>query len=249
MKNKNKKDKLTIHDVVVKRILPLLAIPFILSGCSQKKSECPVEGDHAHLYIAQTKYGTVKTYLNSENLKRGAYDWQNETITIETDDPEFYKVKGDLFDGRENWDYLFNYMKEHQDFIRYHYHYTAVESQYVFVYTLGKYGFANVEVPKEDWTTNKNVRGLDGIIQVCHHKYYGYKIEYKDGKYVKIQSPLVDDIREIIDEYPYFEFEPSKVYGQEHDLLKDVLDNIDANYYNDFQGPDLSTSEMHPQKD
>ena len=30
MKNKNKKDKLTIHDVVVKRIRPLLAIPFIL---------------------------------------------------------------------------------------------------------------------------------------------------------------------------------------------------------------------------
>ena len=51
---------------IYKQILALIAIPFILSGCS-KKSDCDVKARHVHLYTKNARNAVIQTYLNSTN--------------------------------------------------------------------------------------------------------------------------------------------------------------------------------------
>ncbi len=244
---RNKKHKLSIHEVIVERVLPLLSISFLLTGCAKiEESKCPIKDPHLHLYKAKTPYGTVETYMASENITNGKYNWQENTLIVnKPTDIDFYTAKGELFDGHENWDYLFNFMKSHQDYMRYHYIRKSKSLNTTYDHLSGKYAMVTAENLVGDWTTNPNTKGLDGTIQICHYRYYGYKIELKDGKYEKIRSPLVDDIREIIDEYPYFETEPFQVVTKDYNLINDIMANLKIEDYDPFTGPDLTTDDIN----
>ena len=62
---------------------------------------------------------------------------------------------------------------------------------------------------------------MTGETRECHYVYVAYKIEKdEDGKYVLIPSADVDDLRDVMEEYPYIKKSYSKVVtldGQEAD--------------------------------
>jgi len=236
---------------VYKKIIALLAIPFILTGC---QSNCNIGERHVHKYIGIIRRGykgsdkdhSIINYLDSEKGNNYREEWleeermsgryypfeilyqkQEEYITITKDDEEFYKVKGDLFNGKENWDFLYSIMARMKDYLEYYYYNSDGESTW------------------EDWTTNAKHPDNTGDVRIRHMRFYGYKIEYKDGKYVKIKSPLADDIRDIIDEYPYFDIECYIAVYKKFKYNKKELSNIKLEDIDDYKQPDLSNKELN----
>ena len=67
-----------------------------------------------------------------------------------------------------------------------------------------------------------------------------------NGEYVKEQSPLVDDIRDIINNYPYFSESCTELVYKEYDYTnnKEILSTLKVDDFNYFNGPDLSTNDL-----
>ncbi len=233
-----------VRKVYVK-LLALLPIPFLLTGCM---SDCKIEGRHVHKYVHADNRGTITNYLDNEQVKisyeykvpehrreaylmydHANYNWSSDAIEITKEDEEFYKVKGDLFDGRENWNYLFNIMLNRSDYIEYNYIWDDGEDKF------------------SRWTSQYDWRDdHTGIIHVIHFRYFGYRIIKKDGKYVKEKSPVVDDIRDIIDEYPYFDLGCVTYVSKEYKLNPKDLKNLKLSDIDEFKQPNLTTTELHP---
>ena len=235
------------------KLLAILPIPFLLTGCFD--ADCKVPDYHVHKYVGKIRRGykgydtthTIINYFNNEFLTPGfeewieeerdypmhypttiEYNWTDETIKITKDDLEFYKVKDDLFRGDENWDYLYSVMKRCTDYLQYHYTYSDGESTW------------------DDWHLDAKDPNNTGEVRVRHFRYYGYRIVYKDGKYVREQSPLVDDIRDIIDEYPYFNQNCYKSVYKEYKLSKSEAKKVKLADIDEFRQPDLENKELHP---
>lgn len=221
------------------KLLALLPIPFLLTGCTNEV-DCNIPNDHVHKYIGSNNRGTVETYLNSEyeqhevsyedgSLKFFKYVRKDDYLDITYDDKSLYEAKETMFIGKENWDYLFNIMKAKRDFIKYEYEWNDGEDWHY------------------DWTTKKPSKyDYNGRLRVYHYQFCGHRLVYKNGKWVNERSPFVDDIRDIIDDYPYFELDcyrtVYKTYNIKYDKLKDLkLEDID-----EYKQPDLSTNELHP---
>ncbi len=196
---------------IYKKAIAILVAPFFLVGCG-KKADCKVLDNHVHKYVATTDKGVVSTYLRSEDLFRSLYDetqgkyvkynWTDNYIKIDEKDIDFYKCKDLLIEGASNIEYLDSLMKRNQNYTEYHYYYSkkriVTTSTGKFVQT---YAIPNIHT---GWTTDENHEGLDGQTREKKYMYYGYRIINKDGKWIRERSPLVDDYKEIIDEYPYF---------------------------------------------
>ena len=69
---------------------------------------------------------------------------------------------------------------------------------------------------------------------------------YKNGKWINERSPFVDDIRDIIDEYPYFELDCYKVVHKDYKFKKKELANLKVSDVSEFKKPDLDNSELYP---
>ena len=222
---------------IYKQLLSLIAIPFLLSGC--ESNNCDITERHVHKYVGSNKRGTIVNYLDSENptiyneyqdVNNYTFEYkkQNEYIEITKDDEEFYKVKGTMFYGPDNWDLLYNIMSGKKDYIEYEYTYSDGEDTY------------------HRWNRNaKDNRNYTGKVRVTHYRFCGHKIVYKDGKYINVRSPFVDDIREIIDEYPYFEIDCYKQFTKDYKYGKKEVRNIRLEDVDEFKGPDLSNKELN----
>lgn len=221
---------------IYKQVLALIAIPFILTGC--KKADCSIPERHVHKYVGSNKRGTITNYFDSEDEKYEdyyqdghnqyfIYQRQDDYLEITKEDEEFYKAKGKMFKGEDNWDFLFSLMSGKKDHIEY-----CSESDD---------GFGNAS---SSWFTSKP-SGFNGRIRIYHYRFCGHRLVYKDGKYINERSPFVDDIREIIDEYPYFEIDCYKQVYKEYEVDRDKLSSIRLEDYDEFQGPDLENSELY----
>lgn len=218
---------------VTKKILPFLCIPFILGGCS--KVDCDIKEDHVHKYVARTSNGTIVNYFNSEDTiymppflqvlayKSIDYYRDNEYLLATEDDLNFYKVRGASFKGSENWIYLFNLMKNKRDYIEYRYRDSDDDPH---------------------WTTDKNKSRKTGLVRVNHYRFFGYKIVWQNGQYIKVRSPLVDDIRDIIDEYDYFDHNCYEEVYKEYNFNRSIVDSIRLEDIDEFVQPDLSNPSM-----
>ena len=223
------------------KLLALASSPFILSGCS--KSDCNVSDNHVHRYVGKNNRGTIVNYFISEDPlvyqwyedgsgKHLNYEKQDDYLTLTKEDEEFYKAKGSiLFKGEDNWDYLFKIMSAKKDHIEYYYRYDD---------GLGGWNHSwKREKPSKQYYFAEKIR-------VYHYQFCGHKLTYKDGKWVDERSPFVNDIREIIDEYPYFQLDCYKQVYKEFKVKRSELDNIRIEDFDDFTGPDLSNPELHP---
>lgn len=225
-----------------------------LTGCA-KKSDCNFPTKHAHKYIKQFENGsTIETYFTSEKLTQSGFNWQEELIEITNEDKKIMDLitKKELFVGNENWQYLYNKMKDNKDYLMFYYYYT--ETHYVPVTKTRTNAKGELETYTEmeqktetysGWKTDPYYVHNTGRVKIMHMKYYSYKIVQNiDGSYELKRSPYVDDIREIIDEYPYFvqkcehevEYEIPKKYN------KKELPYLKVSDFNHFNEPDLTNT-------
>ncbi len=230
---------------VGKKLLALLLIPFILSGCAKSnKKDCDIPTDHVHKYTLNTDKGSLTTYINSDELKYGIDNWtiNDDYITITSEDKEFYDAKDALFNGKDNWEYLYNFMASKHDYLEYYYEYETSEMYYDLIQEI----YRSKKVTKKGWSVSPHCVGATGYVRLCHYRFYGYKIVYQDGEYKEVISPMVDDIREIIDEYPYFRVYPATIRHSHREYDKEDLDNVKISDFDGiFIGPDLENHELY----
>ena len=128
-------------------------------------------------------------------------------------------MNDELFIGKDNLDYLDNLMANNKDKLEYYYRYT----DRIMVTPFGS-DKPLFPIAKEiiELTDNPNTKGLTGRVKYTHYQYYGYKII--DNNVIK--SPLVDDIKDIIDEYPYFCKDCFEIITKEYNFDKDKVSSI-----------------------
>ena len=221
---------------VYKQVLALITIPFILTGC--KKIDWDLTKRHVHKYVGSNNKGTIVNYFDSEYetvrdsyedvyLHDFHYNRQDEYIEITKEDEEFYKVKNKRFYGPDNWNFLYNVMNSKRDYIEYEY--TTTDGDDTFYH----------------WHRDRNYRSNTGKVRIYHYRFCGHRFVYKNGKWIDERSPFVDDIRDIINEYPYFEIDCYKRVHKDYKVDKKKLANLKIEDINEFKQPDYANKELN----
>lgn len=219
-----------------KRMLALFLtatmIPSTLTACG-KKAECSLDYSHAHLYTNDKGYVAYYTgeYLEQNDLYRN-----EENIDI-TGLEELYKfiTKKNLLRIEDNLEWIEEIQNNNKDYTEYRYKYlfmqpiphTVRSGKSTITY------FTYIPTYHHSWTTDTS-RMLTGETRICHHVYQGYKIvKNEKGKYELVESPAVDDITTIMDEYPYIKKKFVKIVN---------LDGVEVDY-EDGKEEDLTDEE------
>lgn len=231
---------------ITKSLIPFVLIFCqLLTGCV-KKSECELPTRHVHRYTKPvTEDITLETYLDDERLTVNGYEWQSDYIEINKVDEELYKLlkKYSLINGPENWDYFYNLMASQEDYLEFYYEYTTVET-YTTTDSEGNVTVKTRLVHHDGWHRNPYDSDNTGRTRLYHHRFYGYMVVYEDGKFRVEQSPAVDDIRQVIGEYPYFKENCiTKVY-EEFRFSRSELPYLSPEDFDVFTGPDLTNPNL-----
>jgi len=227
----------------------ILITSMILSGCG-KKSDCEIPSRHVHKYTKQvTDEVTIDMFSDNEHIYLSGYQWNPDYIEITKDDEPIYKLisKRRLFDGEANWEYLFFLMSNCHDYIEYYYEYTTIETHST-TDDEGNVTYYTEEVQHDGWHTDPYDNTNTGRIRLYHHRFFGYRIVEKNGKYQLEKSQSVDDIREIIFEYPYFKEDCIELFCEEFYFNKRDLPNIRPEDFDVFKSPDLTNNTLHTNK-
>lgn len=230
-------EKLNLKKIL--SVVVALGIPITMSGCSSKET-CDIPVRHVHLYKRSFSDSIiVNKYLDSEMTVYHGYERTPEYIEITKDDESFYKTISGLYNGEKNWPYLFSLMKSKKDFLEFYYEYLTVET-YTTIDSDGKTKVHTRMKRHGDWHTDPYDDDNTGKVRVGHYKYHGYNVIKKDGKYTRIQSTSVDDVRDIIYDYPYYEDDPTDLVYSYHDCKKSDLPKLTPeDFENDFDHPRL----------
>ena len=233
-----------------RKILPyMLALSALLSGCG-KKSECQIPTRHVHKYTKQINNDiTIEKYLDSEYLNERGYNWNEDYVEINKYDEQLYELLEDngLFEGVVNWKYLYNLMATHYDYLEFYYEYTETVT-HTTVDGDGNVSTYTTLETRSGWTNDPYDRDNTGDVRLYHHKYYGYRVVYKDGKYKLERSPLVDDIRQIIYDYQYFPENCIEEVYADFKFDENELPYLSAKDFNTFNQPDLENKDLDSQK-
>ena len=236
-----------MKNLVLRKLTPLaLATALVLSGCS-KKSECEIPSRHIHRYTKQiTGNIEIERYIDSESLTVSGYNWNQDYIEMTKEDEALYKLlnsKG-LMEADENWDYLYYKMANNHDYLKFYYEYDTVET-YTETDSEGNVEVHTRTVHHDGWHTNPNDSDNTGKTRLYHHRYYAYRVVYKNGKFVLEKSPEVDDIREVLADYPYVsESCVTEVYEQ-FKFNRRELKYLNPEDFDTFNHPDLSNTSMN----
>ena len=240
----NKKQKLEKLGALV------LSLSLFLSGCAEKAT-CLLPFKHVHKYVKEDEKGnSIVRYIESEKDDDDGYKRLDEYIEISKEDEEIYKLldKKNLFVGKDNWDYLYNLMSDNQDYLEYYYimdNTQIYNGKDIYGRTIKK----KMKHHYEGWHTIPDIIYNTGDVRVCHHKYFGYAIERKNGKLELVKSPLVDDIREIIDDFPFYGTDCCEIVYENYTISKDILNAVSVNdFTTNFGYPNLENKSMHTGK-
>ena len=234
--NKTTKSKLLAY---------LLTCGIMLSGCG-KKSDCEIPTRHVHRYTKD--FGNeivIENYFDSEDLSHRGYKWNSDYIEINKYDEELYKVLNhkSLFDGVSNWRYLYNYMASSHDYLMFYYEYTTTEERTT-TDSKGNTKTETVTVHHDGWHDDPNDYDNTGDVRLYHHRFYGYRVVYNNGSFRLERSPYVDDIREIIYDYPYFCEECDHEVYEEFKFRRRELKNLRPEDFDVFNQPDLANPDL-----
>ncbi len=192
MKTKNLK--------VEKNMLGLACLTLILvtnSFENNLKDNCLIMYDHLHKYTDDNGFNI---YKQSEEETIEGFHKTNSIIkkseeAILIDELNLLKIT-------DNISTLTNIMEKNKDFIQYEYKYKRYfevrNNKYIII---DDYSFSN----------DINHENLTGRIRNVKYKYKAYKIVDNNGEKELVESPLVDNIIDIKDSYPYFKICTYKV--------------------------------------
>lgn len=223
-----------------------LLLSLLLSGCGEKR-ECDIPTQHIHRYVKDiTDDISIERYIESEYLNNGGYQQTDDYIEITEVDEQFYDLlnRNSLFEGDVNWDYLYYQMANHHDYLRFFYEYDTIETRIV-TDSDGKERVETYTVHHDGWTSNPYDSNNTGKTRLFHHRYFGFRIIRKNGKFVLEKSPEVDDIRDVLDEYPYVgEDSVATVYEQFY-LSRWELGDLKPEDFDTFKQPNLENRELY----
>lgn len=241
--------------IFTQNMIPVLLLPIIISGCSEK-SDCTFPNRHMHQYKKIISVNdqnnpnddlVIKRYFNGENLEMSDYQQTNNIIELNKEDESFYNliVNNELYYGIDNWEYLYHVMKKnHKDHLEFYYYYTTTH----IYFTTDSKGHIHSHtriVTHSGWSKDPKHRGNTGKVAYIHKMYYGYKIEEENGKLTIIESPLCEDIRNIIKTYPYFKEDPTKKQSVEKMFPKNQLSDVTlSDFNNPFGKPNLEDKSL-----
>ena len=236
-----------MNNKTLKRILPTMLITtLLLTGCNKTKEACNVKDPHLHLYQKEISSSQVlSSYFNSEEEDYQGFTKTDDIKLMDEYDQAFYAAIGDtpLFEGIYHWNYLYNLMCKHQDYIRFEN--ISYENVEIEVYdTEGNRGTKHVLIPTKSYKEKHYASGNTGVVRIYHHLFYGYKVEERDGKLQLIKSPLVDDIREVLEEYPYFTENCFEIVTKDIEFTPSTLGFLSADSFTCFNHPDLENKSM-----
>lgn len=188
--------------------LPFLVIPYLLGAglfiggvfSVPKEEQCDITSTyHVHLYTQDIGNVTIKKWLHKEKNTM-FYVKHDDFLPVTTFDLKVYEKLDDynLFEGIENIDYIHYQIRNNRDYMKFYYHYEETHTK-----KDENGNTKTVTETHEGWSTNPRHRGVTGKVRVYHTRYYAYKLVQTDEKLVLEKSPYVDDIRTILNEYPY----------------------------------------------
>lgn len=187
-------NKLNITKKLVALVLSGTTV-LTLAGCN-KKMDCDVEEIHAHRYVSDVGF---EGYLNSEYATED-YGYLNWTDTIgEVNDEVNIMTKFDLLKIEDNLEQIEEDTKNDLPFVEYEY-----KHSYTSMIPAGK---VMVPVRHTDYrfSDDSNVSNATGMVRDVEYKYKGYRVGVNtDGDLELQESPLVDSLEDIKDDYPYF---------------------------------------------
>lgn len=229
----------------IKLLSSMLAGTIMLSACGEK-SDCDIPTRHVHRYTKEiTEDISLEEYIDSEKLNVHGFTWNDDYIEVNKYDEELYKLLNSkyLFNGSDNFDYLYNVMSNQHDYLMFYYEYDTIET-YTTTDADGHVHTHTRTVHHDGWHRNPNDSDNTGKVRLYHHRYYGYRVVNKNGKFVLERSPYVDDVREIIDDYPYFGEKCIHEVYEEFKFSRRELKNLNPEDFDTFKGPDLSTKSL-----
>lgn len=188
--------------------LPFLIAPYVLGAglliggalSVQHPEQCDVTSTyHVHLYTREIGNVTIHKWLNSEN-NTFSYIKHDDFLPVTTFDLEVYHKLDNrsLFEGKENIDFIHYQIRNNRDYMKFYYEYEESHEE------KDEDGNTRIVTTEYDgWSTNPRHKGVTGKTKVYHTRYYAYKLVQRDGQLELEKSPSVDDIRTILNEYPY----------------------------------------------
>lgn len=189
----------------------LLSMPATISGCG-KTVKCDVKGEHAHLYTNEEGYAK---YLEDEHETYKGFNRDDEYIEIKSEEKELYsflKDKG-LLSINDNLEILVDELLVNEDYQEYRYTYIYL-MPIPHVHFNGKTSvttYSYIPTPGRSWTNDATHGNLTGEERTVHYVYQAYKVIIDEkGNYALEASEYVDDLRDIMDEYPYIKLDHSK---------------------------------------
>ncbi len=231
----------------LQRIVPFVLISSMLLTSCGKKADCNLPTRHVHEYTKDINNEiTINTYFDSEQVELHGYNWTENYMEITKTDEAFYKLLNSkkLFNGIDNWDYLYYEMANVHDYLKFYYEYETVET-YTETDSKGNVTVHTRTVTHSGWTDNPNDSDNTGKTRLYHHKFYAYRINFINGEYVLERSPLVDDIREVLADYPYV---CEKGFDEVYESFKfhrSELKYLSPSDFDTFNHPDLSNNTPH----
>lgn len=216
------------------------------AGCD-KKADCYKPERHIHKYVENVAPGiTIEAWFESENINLGNFKRTEESMNITYKGGLFFNELIDYsfiyyFLAETNWKYLYYLMSSKHDYLEFFW-----ENDYV-TYTEDDDGN---KIPEhhhdEGWSKNPKHSYNNGLVRVVHHRFYAHEIIFRNGEYIKIRSPYVDDIREVLDNYHYVDKDCyTKVLSNNYKRKVNELPKLTVNDFPRFNGPKLEYKDYH----
>lgn len=232
-------------------VVPLIAPYAIGTGLliggiafTGKKEQCEITNTyHVHLFTKDVGNATINKWVQREN--NTSFTKKDDFLPATAFDLEAFD-KLDyyaLFSGKDNLAFINQQIKRNRDYLKFYYYYEET-------YTEEDEDGNTVEktVEYEGWTTNPYHRGVTGKTRVYHTRYFAYKLVYKDGKLELEKSKNVDDVREILDEYPYISENTTHEVCETVRFFKYELPYIDPEELDIFYTPTVENNPLSNEK-
>lgn len=217
----------------------VLAASLALPGCGAKV-DCDVSNRHFHKFHKDVPGSNgIDTYLDGEYSSIWDYERTDDYVELTKRDEEVYHLLEYLMNGEKNFDYLYHMMASNKDFFKFHYEYDTVES-YTVEDSEGNKKTEWKKVHHEGWHRNPNSSDNTGRVRLYHYRYFAYRVVLNsNGKFTLDRSPAVDDIRDVLDDYPYASEECFELVYEQYRFPRQKLPYLDVNDFDVFQGPNL----------
>ena len=189
---------------------------------------CKIAGKHVHLYQKVTELGTISKYIHGERKVIDGYKQTEQFMRSNRfyDDVLRLLNKNQLFRAEYNMDYLKTLMANNNDFPL-EYEYESIEEDIKFEIDEDGNSIPLIYTDKKKgWHKDINDKNNTGKVRRCKPMYYGYKIIIQNDKPILVQSPLVSNINDLLNEYPYYREDCYEIIKEELPQYDDNSENV-----------------------